>query len=77
MYDELDTIVLARDFKTYHLKKGDAGVVVHVYKDKRAIEAEFLTAEGRTIAVLTLKNSDVRPVAKDEIMHVREFASFA
>ena len=77
MYDELDTIVLARDMKEYHLKKGDIGVVVHVYKDKRAMEAEFLTAEGRTIAVLTLKNSDVRPVAKDEIMHVREFASFA
>ena len=77
MYEELDTIVLAKDMKKYHLKRGDIGTVVHTYKDKRAIEAEFLTAEGRTIAVLTLKNSDVRPVAKDEIMHVREFASFA
>ena len=77
MYEELDTIVLAKDMKEYNLKKGDVGAIVHVYKDKRAIEAEFLTAEGRTIAVLTLKNSDVRPVAKDEIMHVREFASFA
>ena len=77
MYEELDTIVLAKDMKKYHLKKGDVGTIVHVYGDKRAVEAEFLTAEGRTIAVLTLKNSDVRPVAKDEIMHVREFASFA
>lgn len=77
MYEELDTIVLARDMKEYNLKKGDVGAVVHVYKDKRAIEAEFLTAEGRTVAVLTLKNSNVRQLAKDEIMHVREFASFA
>ena len=76
MYEELDTIVLAKDMKKYHLKRGDIGAVVHVYKDKRAIEAEFLTAEGKTVAVLTLKNDDVRPVRKDEIMHVREFASF-
>ena len=77
MQEELDVIVLARDMTKYHLKKGDVGTVVHVYDDKRAVEVEFLTAEGKTVAVLTLKNSDVRQVAKDEIMHVREFASFA
>lgn len=77
MYEELDVIVLAKDMNKHHLERGDVGTVVHVYKDKRAIEAEFLTAEGKTVAVLTLKTSDVRPVGKDEIMHVREFASFA
>lgn len=77
MYEELDVIVLAKNMKEHHLKKGDVGTVVHVYKDKRAIEAEFLTAEGKTVAVLTLKNSDVRSIGKGEIMHVREFASFA
>lgn len=77
MFEELDTIVLASDIKKYGLKKGDIGAVVHVYHGKGAVEAEFLTAEGETIAVLTLKTDDIRPIARDEILHVREFASFA
>lgn len=77
MFEELDTVVLATDIKKYGLKKGDVGAVVHVYRDKGAVEAEFLTAEGETIAVLTLKADDIRPIARDEILHVREFASFA
>ena len=77
MFDELDTVVLASDIKKYGLKRGDIGTVVHTYSDKEAVEAEFLTAEGETVAVLTLKPNDIRKVAKDEILHVREFASFA
>lgn len=77
MFEELDIVVLASDIEEHGLKKGDIGTAVHTYKDKKAIEAEFLTADGKTIAVLTLKISDVRPIARDEILHVREFASFA
>lgn len=76
MFDELDTIVLASDIKKYGLKRGDIGTVVNIYSNKKAIEAEFLTAEGETVAVLTLKTNEIRPIAKDEILHVREFASF-
>ena len=77
MFDELDTVVLATDIKKYGLKQGDIGTVVHTYSDKKAVEAEFLTAEGETVAVLTLKPNDIRPIAKDEILHVRGFTSFA
>ena len=77
MFDELDTVVFEREIKKYGLKRGDIGTVVDTYRDKKAVEAEFLTAEGETVAVLTLKSSDIRPIAKDEILHVREFASFA
>lgn len=76
MFDELDTVVLASDIKKYGLKRGGIGTVVYTYSDKKAIKAEFLTAEGETIAVLTLKTNEIRPIAKDEILHVREFASF-
>lgn len=77
MFDELDTVVLANDIKKYGLKRGDIGTVVHAYRGREAVEAEFLTAEGETVAVLTLKPNDIRPIAKYEILHVREFASFA
>ena len=54
MIKELDTVVLARDLRDYHLKRGDVGAVVHVYGDEKAFEVEFVTGEGETVAVVTL-----------------------
>ena len=75
MFDELDTVVLTHDIKEYELKKGDLGTIVHLYNDKRAMEVEFIAASGKTIAVLTLIPKDIRPMAKNEILHVRNFAA--
>ena len=35
------------------------------------LEVEFVTASGRTAALLTLKAQDVRPVADDDLVSVR------
>ncbi|MFB3820274.1 MAG: DUF4926 domain-containing protein [Candidatus Methylomirabilales bacterium] len=51
------------------------GAVVHRYADGQGYEVEFVTAEGRTVAVLTLTEIDIRPIASGEILHVRELAS--
>jgi len=75
MIRELDTVVLTRDFPEHGLKKGDVGAVVHLYTDRGAFEVEFVTAEGKTVAVLTLTESDVRPMGSGEILHARELAS--
>ena len=75
MIRELATVVLLHDVPPHDLKAGDVGAVVHRYGDERAFEVEFVTAEGRTVAVLTLTESDVRPVRGSEILHVRELAS--
>lgn len=74
MFEELDTVVLTKDLKEYGLKKGDLGTIVHLYGDKEAFEVEFMAASGKTIAVLTLTTKDIRPMAKNEILHVRGFA---
>lgn len=74
MFEELDTVVLKSDIKKYDLKKGDIGTVVHAYKDDKAVEVEFTSAEGKTVAVLTLTPDDVRSMARNEILHVRDFA---
>lgn len=74
MIRELDTVVLRHDFDEYGLEEGDIGAVVHCYSDGNAFEVEFVTAEGRTIAVLTLTSSDIRLMCKKEILHVREIA---
>jgi hypothetical protein len=44
------------------------------YEDGIAFEVEFVTAEGKTVALLTLTPVDVRPMGAREILHVRELA---
>jgi len=77
MMKELNTVVLTHDIKEYGLTQGDIGSVVHVYADGKAFEVEFVTAEGSTIAVLTLTSEDIRPMKDKEILHVREIAQRA
>ena len=74
MVHELATVVLTHDFAQHGLKEGDIGAVVHRYSDGEAFEVEFVTAEGRTVAVLTLTGEDIRPIKSGEIWHVRELA---
>lgn len=74
MIRELDMVVLTRDIAEHGLKKGDVGAVVH-YADREAFEVEFVAAEGKTIAVLTLTGTDIRPIQRGEILHVRALAT--
>lgn len=75
MIRELDAVVLTHDLNEHGLKGGDVGAVVHHYSDVSAFEVEFVAAEGRTIAVVTLTKDDIRPMGRDEILHVRELAA--
>jgi len=77
MIREFDTVVLTHDVADYALRQGDVGAVVHCYDDGAALEVEFVTAEGRTVALLTLGQSDVRAMHSREILHVREVALLA
>ncbi len=72
MIKELDTVVLVHDVLENGLVQGDVGAVVHLYSDGATYEVEFVTAEGRTVAVLTLTNQDVRLMRPHEILHARE-----
>lgn len=74
MIGEHDTVVLTRDVPEYGLEKGDVGAIVYRYESRHAHEVEFVTAEGRTIAVLTLTKEDVRLMCDDEIPHARGLA---
>jgi hypothetical protein len=74
MIKELDSVVLTHDIEEYGLKNGDIGAVVYCYSDGNAFEVEFITAEGKTIVVLTLTSTDIRLMSNKEILHVREFA---
>jgi hypothetical protein len=72
MMNELDAIVLKRDFPEHGLNRGDIGVVVHRYAGDAAFEVEFVTGRGDTLAVITLEPEDIRPMLPNEILHARE-----
>ena len=69
-FKRLDTVVLDRDLPEHGLKCGDLGSVVEVYSPD-GLEVEFVTASGRTQALVTLKTTDVRAVADGDLIAVR------
>ena len=77
MVHELDLVVLMRPVEEHGLRVGDVGTIVHCYSDDQAYEVEFVDADGKTLAVLTLEHADVRLPVSGEILHVRELSSAA
>lgn len=71
---ELDTVVLRRALPEFGLVEGDVGAVVHVHGPE-AFEVEFVTGEGATLAAATLGLEDLRPIDRQEMLHVRTVAS--
>lgn len=66
----LDVVVLNEDLPSHGLKRGDLGTIVEVYSPD-AVEVEFVTASGRTQALVTLQPSKVREVGDDDLVAVR------
>ena len=64
MIKEHDRVVLRVDLSNEGLKTGDVGTVVHVHSGEKAYEVEFVTLDGHTEAVVTLRAADVRSVRK-------------
>ena len=69
-FRELDTVVLDRDRPDLGLRRGDLGAGVAVLESD-GLEVEFVTAAGRTEAVVTLAAADVRPIAETDMVSVR------
>ncbi len=72
----LDTVVLDRDVPEFRLKKGDLGAVVQVYEPD-GLEVEFVTAAGKTEALVTLNQKDVRHVGDADLIAVRSLRKSA
>jgi hypothetical protein len=74
MINEHDCVVLTSELPAAGLQTGDVGTVIHVHAGAAAYEVEFVTLTGRTVAVTTVLASQVRPVVRRDITHVRELA---
>jgi hypothetical protein len=75
MIKELDTVVLKTDLSEHGLEQGDVGTVVHRYGTGEALEVEFVTGEGETVAVLTLDAEKIRPMRSKEVLHARDLGT--
>lgn len=71
-FQPLDVVVLDADVPAHGLKRGDLGAVVEVYEPD-GLEVEFVTASGKTEALLTLNMSDVRTVGDNDLVSVRPY----
>jgi hypothetical protein len=72
-FKKLDTVVLDRDVPEKGLRRGDLGAVVEVH-EADGLEVEFVTASGRTQAVVTLTAGDVRAIEQEDLIAVRSLA---
>ena len=72
---ELDAVALTCDLPEHGLVRGDVGTAVLVHGGGEAFEVEFVGYDGHTVALLTLENSQVRPLHAHDIPHARGLAS--
>ena len=75
-YELHDTVVLVSELPKHGLRAGDLGAVVDL-RPPDGLEVEFVTASGRTTALVTLKASDVRAIADTDLVAVRSIARSA
>lgn len=75
MINEHDCVVLTEDMAEENLRAGDIGTVVHIHQSGAGYEVEFMTLAGKTIAVVTLMNKQVRSVSPRDIAHTRELSA--
>jgi hypothetical protein len=75
-FANLEIVVLVRDLPEHGLQEGDLGAVVQLYVPD-GLEVEFVTASGKTKALLTLKAGDVREVQDTDLIAVRAVGSSA
>jgi len=73
-FKELETVVLDRDLPEHGFRRGDLGAVVQVHRPD-GLEVEFVTASGRTQALVTLEVGDVRAVSDQDLISVRTLAA--
>ena len=71
MFKEHDRVILTGDLAKEGLRAGDVGTIVHVHRQGKAFEVEFLALDGHTVAVATVSASEIRPVTARDVTHAR------
>jgi hypothetical protein len=74
MFELFTRVVLGEDFPKYQLHRGDIAMVVEhhpVANGEDGYSLEVFNAVGETIAVLVVSESQIEPLLKNEVLHIR------
>lgn len=75
-YELFTRVALREDFLPQRLRKGDVATIVERHEpppgEEPGYSLEVFNALGDTIAVLTVGASQIEPLMRDEILHVRQ-----
>jgi hypothetical protein len=73
MIRESDLVALLIDLPDADLIRGDVGTVAMIHGEQQGFEIEFVNASGKTIAVETLHQSQIKKINQQKaILHVLE-----
>jgi len=74
-YQLFTRVAPKEDLPAHGLQRGDVATIVEAHsgkeKQERGYSLEIFNAIGETIAVVTVRESQIEPLAPDEVLHVR------
>lgn len=73
-FELFNRVSLREDFPEYRLQRGDVATIVehHPVPDgEDGYSLEVFNAVGETIAVLVVVESQIEPLMKNEVLHIR------
>jgi hypothetical protein len=80
-YEPYTRVALAADIPAHRLRRGDVATVVECHAghpgQERGYTLEVFTATGETIAVVTVRESQIEPLTSTEVLSVRALQSAA
>lgn len=71
MIQEFEQVVFTVDLPEYHLLAGDVGTIADIHPSGKAYEVEVFRVDGSTLGVFTVKEGQIRPATKNEVVHAR------
>jgi len=75
-YELFTRIALKEDLPVHKLRAGDVATIAETHPGRPGQEAgyslEVFSAVGETIAVVTVRESQVEPLNGNEVLHVRQ-----
>ena len=80
-YEPFTRIALKTDLPEHGLRSGDVATVVEYHPGRTGQEPgyslEVFNAVGETVAVVTVRESQIEPLTSKELLHVRPLAQSA
>lgn len=74
MFQEYEQIVLTADVigdEGEELKPGDVGVITYIHPNDEAFVVEFVSLDGETAVIATVRSSQARAVTSFDMAHAR------